>query len=442
MRQKERSEMKKTVVIGASHSGQMVASEIKRFDPDHEVVLIEKEKNVPFIASGINLVLKNRIHDLSDAIAPIVDLDKIGVKSFFGYEVVEINWDKKTIYYTNGKGLQEEDYTNLVLATGSKQYLPRQYMNVKNIYSYKSFSESLDVLKVLENANTIAISGTGYVGVELGEVLTQLNKQVSIIGPTKNLIQEYYDQEISDCIKHKFTNYDTSLFLENQIMDINEENNRLNLQLLEGSVACDVLIMANNSRPNSELYWNGLRISQDKTVEVNQYLQTNQPQVYAIGDLIALPNLLTKNKTRLSLITEARQTARIAALNIVGKKTVMPKQLNISTTQLFGLYFGSVGLTKEKLEQSNIAYKTIRVGNLSSFEKIRISLHVDFKDRIVGVQIVSEKNIQTLLDLLEIVIRSGWKMEELYRNNTSFFPMSPSFTSVLHEAAACYLAQI
>ncbi len=94
--------MKKTIIIGASHSGQMVARELKRFDADHEVILIEKETVTPFIASGINLVLKQAVGKLQEATAPIADLNKIGVKSYFGYEVIKIDWQQKIVFFTDG----------------------------------------------------------------------------------------------------------------------------------------------------------------------------------------------------------------------------------------------------------------------------------------------------------------------------------------------------
>ena len=434
--------MRKTVIIGASHSGQMVAREIKRFEPNHEVVLIEKEIIVPFIASGINMVLQGAANNVRAATAPIVDLDEIGVKKFLGYEVTKIDWQKKDVFFTNGEKNLQESYDNLVLATGTRQYMSQKYEHLNGVYCYKSFSESENTLTALENAQTIAISGLGYVGVELAEALTNQNKKVFLIDPNDQLVQEYYDGEISEFIKNCFEKNNTSVFCQDHIIQINEKKQGLVLQLTKNSIDCDVLIIAHNSRPNSELYWEELRLLQDKSVAVNQYLQTSQPNVYAVGDLIKIPELLTSKMVRLSQVAQARQSARIAALNIVGKNVPLPKHLNVTTTQLFGFYLGSVGLTKEKAQQANITIDTIQVGDPISSEGIQIFLHINLQEKIVGAQVLSKQPIQLLLDLLGIVIRSGWQIGELYSNTPSFFPTCETFTPWLNEAAANYLAQV
>lgn len=432
--------MKKTIIIGASHSGQMVARELKRFDADHEVILIEKETVTPFIASGINLVLKQAVGKLQEATAPIADLNKIGVKSYFGYEVIKIDWQQKIVFFTDGVKKLAETYENLVLATGSRQYVSKKYAEFSEIYCYKSFFQSQKLMDALETAQTIAISGLGHAGVELAEALLQDGKKVVLFGPNQRLLQAYYDKEISDFLLSQFERKKTAVLCADHLIEVTKKDKGLKLQLIESSIDCDLLVIANNSRPNSELYWDGVTLLPDKSVAVNSYLQTTRPNVYAVGDLIGIPELITNKKVRLSKVTHARQTARTVASNISGKKFPQPKYLNTSSTELFGFYLGSVGLTKEQAQQERKSITTIKVGTLASTEGSQIFLHIDLNEQIVGMQILSKQPVQIFCDLLAIVIRNSWRITDLYYNATSFFPMSVTLTPLLNEAAADYLA--
>lgn len=428
--------MKKTLIIGASHSGQMAARELRRLDPSRKIILIEKEKTTPFIASGINLVLSGHICDLKEAITAPADLEKIGIKTFFGYKVTKIMWEYKKVYFTNGKNFYEETYDELILATGAEQYLPKKYEGMSKVYSYKSFSESESTLAAIEKSNCIAISGVGYVGLELAESLLNVGKKVVLIGSGQHLVHEYYNEKISDFLKNKFKEKGASLYLENQIIKIEERNKGLSLQLLQENIDCDILIIAKNSRPNSSLYWDRLILLPDKTIKVNQYLQTNYPDVYAIGDLIALPDLITKKRVRLSLVMDALQTGRIAALNIAQKKLAVPEHLDISTTKFFDYYLGSVGLTARKAEQNNLIYEQITVGDLTT---TKTTVYIDSQQRLMGAQLIGKQPIQSFLDLIAVLIRSNWTMEDIYCNSSAFFPTYTSFTPLLNEAAGIYL---
>lgn len=434
--------MTKTIIIGGSHAGQMAAREIKRFDPQHEVMLIEKETVTPFVASGINLVFHEKITDLKQATAAPGDLAALGVVLAFGCEVTEINWEEKAVIYTDGRESFQEAYDELILATGSNQLIPQEWADLESVYVYKSYQESRKTLAALEEAERIVISGTGYVGVELAEALTKAGKEVTLVGPDRRILKDQYDPFVSEWLTKAFQKSGTICCLESSVLAVQSTNDGLQLQLADQSqIECDALVIAYNSRPVSDLYWQGLHLAKDKTVLVDEHLLTSQKDVYAIGDLIALPDLLAKGSQRLSLVSEAWQTARVAALNIAGQETTIPKHLSLSATRLFDQYLGSVGLTKEQAENEQLDFDTIQMKEQIADQECQLCFHITKDQRLIGAQIMSGKPVQTVMDLLAVAIKSRWRMVDYFVNDPSFYPMDQTYAPMLIEMAGQYLAK-
>ncbi|MEQ7263814.1 FAD-dependent oxidoreductase [Enterococcus hirae] len=410
------------VIIGGSFAGIYAAISLRKSCPDSEIILLEKQDKIGFIPSGLNLLLKKQLTSKEQ----LYWLTKEELQALYAIdvqvrtEVVSLEIATKTVFIQNGRQLT---FDTLVIATGSSQQFKNgnkstQIRSVKDIHLKESLEQSL------AKAQKIAVIGAGQVGLELAEGLYHQQKEIHLYESRPTLLFRYFDPEMVEPLTHELLQRHIQLFLNEQVQTL-EENEQVAVVTDQKTESYDLVLLANHTRPDHHLWQDQLKLNEDGTIWVDEYLQTSAKDIYAIGDAIQVTFQPTQEKMYVSLVNNALRTAQVVSQTISGKRTKDPGTYRAIGNHWFGYFLGGVGLTEEEsIFYPQTVRKTYLLARLAATnsETAKIKVMCNEKGQLLGAQLRSREEIFDLLDRFTLAIEEGWTLEKLFERELFFQP--------------------
>jgi dihydrolipoamide dehydrogenase len=340
-----------------------------------------------------------------------------GIGSFENNEIINIDSSNKI------------KFNNAVIATGSKPIsLPFAIIDKKRIIS------STEALKLNEIPKKLIIIGGGVIGLELGQVYNRLGSEVSVIeysdkitpfmdgAVSKELLRIFKKQKIKFYLSHKVTSVRSE---DDLVKVIAEDSNGKNISF-EG----DYCLVSVGRKPYTDglnLSSVGINTNSKGQIEVNDKLQTNADNIYAIGDVIKGPMLAHKAEEEGVLVAEilANQKPHINYNLIPNVIYTWPE-------------VASVGKTQEQLSEEGIEFKTGQFP-MRALGRSRASMDIDGfvkiladkkTDEILGVHIIGARAADLIAEAV-IAMEFRASAEDISRMSHSH----PTYAEAIKEAA-------
>jgi NADPH-dependent 2,4-dienoyl-CoA reductase/sulfur reductase-like enzyme len=438
------------VIIGGSHAGIAAARHLKKVDPKVDVIIIEKSSVLGYVASSLNLVLEGYIQRLEDSkTATASELLSEGINVMLNSEVTKIFPQEQTVHFvTSTESYQQEDevsYDGLILAMGSSTFRSEFVSDVEaHITTYKTIGQSKQALEKIENAQTVAIVGAGLIGFELAESLSGQQKAVHLIDRMDTLLFRYFDHEIAKILMERFPK-NLQIYLNSNVAHTikNEKGDYQGIELSNGTkIQADVVVYAVNPRPNVALVEDFLKLNLDGTVSTNEYLQTSDPAIYAIGDLVSIPFNHSDSSLYIPLVTNAYRTGIVAATNLLANergttKIPFPKMQRTVVSKLFGYFVSSSGINETEapyygFEVDSVTQTFHSRTFFATDEDFEVTLKLIFDQQtkvIMGGQIItSDRGSLEIINTISTLINSKTTLHQLatmdyFFNPTISFPL-------------------
>lgn len=440
----------KVVIIGASHGGLQAALTLKKLNSKTEVLLIEKRSELSYISSGIVLSMNRLIDELDQArYITFEELNSQGVEVLLNATVTTINANNKAISYQDTTGnLIEECYDKLILATGSNQFSTNITLPSKDKVSvFKSYTSSLEVLEKIEDANSIAIVGGGYIGVELCDALKKTGKEIHLIESADSLLFRYIGKEISTIIEQKMKAAGVHLHLNESVIGFSEvENEQFITQTTNEEIKNEYVIIAVNARPDTSLVKDILDLNANGTIRVSERMQTSDPDIFAIGDVVSYPVHNSCRKSFIPLVNNVVRSATVAAMNVLGHPMKYNMTQKTTAAKIFDCYVASTGLTEVEAAFEGIEVESIfltlpiQLSYLATQEEVNIKLVFEKgSHKLIGGQLMSEKDITQSINTLSLAIDKETTLEELVTMDFYFNPAINQPMGIISQAAYEFL---
>lgn len=413
----------RVVIVGGSFAGVQAALAIKQADPNAEVIVIEKQAELGFVPASLTLILQNRAASVDDL--RWVTQQKLENKGIQVYTKVACTG----LLADDQIGLSTGDkltFDRLIIATGSQQSFQQAPKKTTKIKTCKTPQDVTEILTQLKTATTVAIIGGGPVGIELAAAIADVSPHVHLFESEPHVMNHYFDLEMIQPLEDAIKNSAVTLHKETFIDAMEEtKEEQVRLYFNETNLDVDLVLLANSTRPNNQM-WQPLACHEDGTLQVNDYLQTSNPNIYAIGDAIKVKFRLTGESLYLSLVNNAIRTAKIASQNITGKMQKDPGTVRVSGNHWFGYFVGSVGLLEKEaiLYQNEIESQHFYVQKSTiTTEKIHLKVIWDRDTKILlGAQLVAQVADFALLDQLATAIRQQQTLEEFQLSERFYQP--------------------
>ncbi|MFS1232646.1 MULTISPECIES: NAD(P)/FAD-dependent oxidoreductase [Enterococcus] len=442
----------KIVIIGASHAGITAALNLRKLQPEAEVLLIDEnhKDGLGYVSNGINLYLKGKIHSLAEAANNERTLQASGAKLITEWRVTELDPDKHQLILTSEEGKKETlTYDKLIVATGSSPATLYKQIEAENVYTYKNLVQSKQVLAALKEAKEVVIFGAGYIGLELADALRNKGHMIHLVDYMLNVLSRYFDKDMIGSFQNQLKNKQINFHPNEFLIDWKKSGEEVvSVQLLSQTLKADIVIFSAQTCPNTSLLKDKVALYEDDTVMVNEYLQTSDSDIYAIGDIVPVSFDKKERHLFLPLVTRAVHMARAVALTLCEQPTAYDLKQKITATVITDHFLGTVGLTEDEapfLEQSACSCS----GEFDLFPQYyeenktvnaKLIYHPDTLE-IIGGQLISQEFLLSDLNLLADIVKQKTTIPQLAVENFGFLAEYTPRFHYLNELAFKVLAK-
>ncbi len=433
--------MKKVVIIGGVAGGASCAARLRRMDESAEIVLLERGAYISYANPGLPYhvgdVIKSR-----DALllqTPQAMKEKYAVDVRVQNEVVSIDRENKkvTVKRVETGEFYDEAYDVLVLSTGSSPVRPPipgiDSPKIQTLWTVPD-TDRIRALVQGKDVKTAAVIGGGFIGLEMAENLKHAGLEVSIIEMLDQVMAPI-DYEMAQIVHENIEQNNVSLYLGDGVSSFRDNGKSVEIELKSGKkLSADLVILSIGVRPNSELAREaGLELNARGGVQVDAYLHTSDPDIYAIGDVADVEDFNFKDRTMVPLAGPANKQGRIAADNIAGVRKTYEGTQGTSIAQVFDLSVAATGANEKTLIKRGLMkgkdYETVIITQNSHAGYypgatpmiLKLLFSTDGK-KIYGAQIVGRDGVDKRIDTIATVMRLNGGVVDLETLELAYAP--------------------
>jgi 3-phenylpropionate/trans-cinnamate dioxygenase ferredoxin reductase subunit len=312
-----------TVIVGSGHAGSEAAISLRQNGYAGRIVLIGNESSLPYQRPPLS---KSYLCGTLDANAlltrPANTYENAAIEIRDGVQAIKLNRQQKAIELADGSSL---NYSHLILATGSRARQLEGFgidRPLTNLHYMRTLAEAQRMRKQMLEGKRLVIIGGGYIGLEVAASARKLGLEVVLLETMDRILARVTSIEVSSFYQqvHRAAGVDLRLNVQLEALSLDASGERVESVLLaDGSViAADLVLVGIGAIANTGLAEQaGLDV--DNGIVVDEYTQTCDPSIYAIGDCCNHPSKLYGRRLRLESIPNAIEQARTAAQAICGK---------------------------------------------------------------------------------------------------------------------------
>lgn len=458
----------KIVVIGVNHAGTTALKAITKTNPNAQVVAYDRNNNISFLGCGIALWVGKEFTDPKGLFyADAEKLSKLGVKVNLNHEMISYNGKDKTINIKIMKTNEiiTETYDKLILAIGSWPILNPGGKEIPGLIAHQDGKVVKDPLNGVKLTNGIHLSklyqhaqaiiahlskpevkkvvviGAGYIGIELAEAFYKDKKQVTLIDFENRIMPRYYDEEFTSDVETTMKKVGIKIQLGETLLEFITKNDKVSqVKTNKGIYYADLVIMAVGFVPNTTVVKNEsgkpqITLDARGAIEVDQYFQTSDPNIYAIGDCVNIRSNAWNRNVNIALATNAVRTGLVAGINVVQTnlkaRIAFPGVQGTNAISVFGWKLCATGLSEVSgaaiLGKDNIEayfYKdTVFPPFMSENHEVKIKIIWEKSSRrIIGAEIGSTYDHSETIAMFSLAILKQVTIDELPLVDMYFLP--------------------
>lgn len=425
----------KILIVGGVAGGATAATRLRRLSEENEVIIFEKGQYVSFANCGLPYHIGGTIHKrdalLLQTPESLNERYNLDVRVFS--EVLSINKEEKTISVKNlqTEEIYAESYDKLLLSPGAEPIKPPfEGINSDKIYTLRNIPDMDKIVEKTKNAQNFVVVGGGFIGLEVAENLIEAGKSVKLV-ELGNQVMAPVDFDIASFVHEKAKQKGLELLLNVGVEKFNDKGETIEVFLNNGtSLETDAVILAIGVKPETKLAVEaGLEIGETRGILVNEFMQTSNPDIYAVGDAIEVAHYINNKKVLIPLAWPANRQGRIVADNIVlGNQYKYTGSLGSSILKFFELSVASTGLNEKTLKKFGIPYKTAIVtrghhaGYYPGAKNMVLKVIFDENGKIFGAQAVGEAGVDKRIDVIATAIKGNLTVYELPEIEITYAP--------------------
>lgn len=426
------------LIIGGVAGGATVAARLRRMDEKANIILFERGKYVSYANCGLPYYIGDTINNREKLFVQTAKgfTDRFRIDIRTEQEVTAIRPDKKEVEIKNLSTGETytETYDKLVLSPGAEPLRPGiEGIGSKKIFTLRNVPDTDTIKNYVntENPKRAIVVGGGFIGLEMAENLYDLGIQVDVV-EMANQVMAPLDFSMAAIVHRQLTDKGVGLHLEDGVSRFEEKDGGVTVHLRSGKqIATDMVLLSIGVRPETKLAKDaGLAIGERGGIAVNDYMQTSDADIYALGDAVEVHHLVTGQPALIPLAGPANKQGRIVADNIVfGNKKKYPGSIGTSIAKVFDLTVAAAGANAKLLQQNNIPYISSYTHGASHAGyypgAVPLSIKILFapeNGKLLGAQIVGFNGVDKRIEMLAQVIQRGGTVHDLAELEHAYAP--------------------
>lgn len=438
----------KYVIIGGDAAGMSAAMQIVRKGEDSEVLTLEKGETYSYGQCGLPYTINGQVPSTDRLIARTAETfrDKYGIDAKTGHLVERVDSVNKIVYGTQKASGKSFDYSydKLLIATGASPVMPRIEGNeLPGVHVLKTIPDAHRIMDDLENeVSRVIIIGGGAIGLEMAEVFQGLGKEVRIIERGRHLAK-IFDADMAELIHEEAGKHGITVHTGENVEEIIGIERVEAVRTDKDTYPADLVLLSIGVYPNTKFIADtGIVTSARGAIQVNRYMETNVPNIYAAGDCAVQYHRVKEKDDYIPLGTTANKQGRIAGLNMIGMPKTFEGIVGTAILKFMDLTLARTGLSEKEAEAIGISYKTVRIkakdiaGYYPGSQPLHIKLLYRTADEcLLGGQVIGKTGADKRIDVLAIALYHGMRLHELEDLDLSYAPPFNGVWDPIQQAA-------
>jgi NADPH-dependent 2,4-dienoyl-CoA reductase/sulfur reductase-like enzyme/rhodanese-related sulfurtransferase len=433
---------KKLVVIGGVAGGATAAARARRLSEDAEIVLIERGPHVSFANCGLPYFLGGEIADEQDLLlqtpASLRARYNLDLRTLCEATRIDRTAQEVELRDMRTGAATRESYDALILATGARPLKPPiPGIERDGHFTLRSIEdmEAIDRWIVDRKARTAVVVGGGYIGLEMAEQLTRRGLTVALAEALPQVMAAL-DPEMAAHLHAELRANGVALHLSDGVASFEEpaasDEAAASVVVLKSGarLPADVVILGLGVRPEADLAREaGLEMGALGGIRVSETLQTSDPRIWAIGDVIEVRHGVTGEWSLIPLAGPANRHGRIAADNVFGRTSACVGTWGTGILRLFSLTAAGTGANEGRLRKAGIPHAAVHLhpgshaGYFPGAQPIALKVLFDpDTGKLLGAQAVGRDGVDKRIDVFATALRAGLTVHDLVSIEFAYAP--------------------
>lgn len=424
------------LVIGGVAAGTKTAAKLKRENREYNVTLITKGKDISYAGCGLPYYVGGVIEDKDSLIVNTPEsFSKLTeVEVITNTEARAIDKENKVVIATNLLTGEEAKfrYDKLVLTTGADPIKPSiEGIDLEGIYYMRTPKDAIDLRSVIEKQEIkrAVVVGGGFIGLEVAENLHERNIKTTIIDASEHILPGF-DNEVCSYIEDELMENGIMVLTNEKLSSIEGNDKVSKIRTDKRAMKADLVVMAVGIKPNVELARDcGLELENNKTIKVNEYMQTSDKDIYAAGDCVTVKHILSDKPAWSPMGSSANKEGRCLAQTLAGKNVGFKGVLGTAIVKLLDINAARTGLTeKEAIELGyNVESVIVPIDDKAHYypdaNLIFIKLIADKNtEKVLGAQIFGKGIVDKQIDVVATAMTFNAKVSDLQNLDLAYAP--------------------
>lgn len=334
-------EKKKHIIIGCGTAALSALKQMRKAGCQDEVKLITGETYLPYSPAALPYVISGRIKESEMTLATESFFEEMQAHLVRGKSVERVDVAKKEVVYDSQ---ERESYDSLLIATGSEPVFPAiPGLKDNKVLQLRTLDDAREVMTRMDDSQTAVILGAGMIGMHVAQCLAEKGVKVTVVETLPQILPAYFDPEASAAIQRVLEQNGVIFYTNHRAMGVTGKDNGVEVSLEGGkNLKGDFLLVATGVRPRTS-FLEGSGIKVDDGIVVDGEMRTNEPGIFAAGDVASAKAFLTGEKGLNPILPSAAEQGKIAGSNMAGQKTEYEGWLPMNTFSFFGHLALSVG---------------------------------------------------------------------------------------------------
>jgi NADPH-dependent 2,4-dienoyl-CoA reductase/sulfur reductase-like enzyme/rhodanese-related sulfurtransferase len=430
---------RRVLIVGGVAGGASCAARLRRLDETVEILMIDRGPYVSFANCGLPYYVGNIISDERKLLVASPELfhERFNIEAHTETEVTSIDRNSRTVTVrdarTGSTGLERFDA--LVLSPGAAPIRPSlPGVDQPGVFAVRNIPDSRRIRSWIadHNAKTAVVVGGGFIGLEMVENLIQRELSVAILEKLPQVMPPL-DPEMAVPLMEHLAAKGVQLHLGDGLARIEQRDGGALVVVAESGarLPADLVIRAIGVRPETTLAKDaGLEIGPRGGIVVDAQMRTSDPNIWAVGDVVEVQDVLTGQETVLPLAGPANRQGRVAAESIAGRATHFRGVQATAVVGVLGLTVASTGASEKGLRRAGVTnfqkvylHPGHHAGYYPGARQIHLKLLFSVPEgRIFGAQAVGFEGVEKRIDVIATAIQFNGTVHDLAEAELCYAP--------------------
>lgn len=424
----------KIIIVGGVAGGMSAATRLRRLMEDAEIIVFDKGPFVSFANCGLPFHVSGEIAERSSLLVQTPER----LKARFELdvrpetEVLAIDPVKKEVTVRHQEKNYSESYDKLILSPGAKPFVPPMegLEEANNVFTLRNIPDLDKIMAKLAGvaSGNATVIGAGFIGLEMAEALAKKGLSVTIVEKAPHVLPPL-DEEMAAFVQAELVANGIRVITGQSAQVFKDQGQSIVLE--DGTVLeSDITILSVGVQPENDLAKSaGVDLGLRGGILVDENYQTNQADIYAVGDAIVVKNQITGQDALISLANPANRQGRQVADVIAGQARENKGSIGTAIVRVFNMAAASAGLSERVARQS---FDDVAVVHTTGNDHAGyypgatgITMKLVFNPKtgaIYGAQAVGQKGVDKRIDILATAIKAGLTIFDLPELEFTYAP--------------------